>query len=497
MYELSLLFVGLFFFALVGHLLWLMGSALMQAVFGVGAPAESGERRHCAACGKELHFQRCPWCGFDQAHLGARELLDLAATRRQLDRFLDADLLDRQTYEALHVAVDERHARLLGKPVPLRPVDATPVIAVESEAITVHPAAQPAWQNLEKLLTTADTGVDQQALDTYRQAKLDELERLIAPAQLALARLLARSGMHMEALSAFERFLNADAADRHAAVALEAARLACQVDDARRAGWFIEQVLARNPDANLRAAALELQETLALPTAVAVVSPEPAVLLEAQPIETAPAVDWQPEPEPAPRQRRNFAEVLHAFMERSNILWGELVGGLLIVGCSMALVLSLWSKFADNPLYQSAIFTAVTAMMFGAGLYTLHHWKLESTSRGLLIIAALLVPLNFLASASQPAGAGSVTGILFEMGSLGLFAWLLLLTGRVLVPGGGAWFAASVLGASASCLLFPKMLGTETGVWLMPALGLVPVACHALGCGGWIVRGYRRDFVEG
>jgi len=39
----------------------------------------------------------------------------------------------------------------------------------------------------------------------------------------------------------------------------------------------------------------------------------------------------------------------------------------------------------------------VTSAIFGTGLYTEHRWKLPTTSRGLLLIATLLVPLNFLA----------------------------------------------------------------------------------------------------
>ena len=43
---------------------------------------------------------------------------------------------------------------------------------------------------------------------------------------------------------------------------------------------------------------------------------------------------------------------------------------------------------------------------FAAGQYTLHHWKLASTSRGLLVISLLLAPLNLLLLASPGADAG-------------------------------------------------------------------------------------------
>src|SRR5688572_28227209 len=49
-------------------------------------------------------------------------------------------------------------------------------------------------------------------------------------------------------------------------------------------------------------------------------------------------------PLPPPPPRRPFTEVLNSFMEESNIRWGEIIGGLLIIGCSTALVVSLWAQ---------------------------------------------------------------------------------------------------------------------------------------------------------
>ena len=42
-------------------------------------------------------------------------------------------------------------------------------------------------------------------------------------------------------------------------------------------------------------------------------------------------------------RRAPFSSLLAAFMEEKNIRWGELVGGLLIVCCSIALVVSFWA----------------------------------------------------------------------------------------------------------------------------------------------------------
>src|SRR5438132_4851084 len=69
---------------------------------------------------------------------------------------------------------------------------------------------------------------------------------------------------------------------------------------------------------------------------------------------------------PAPvlkQPRKPFAEVLASFMEQSNIRWGEIVGGILIVGCSTALVISLWAQISRVPVLKFLIFTTVTAAL--------------------------------------------------------------------------------------------------------------------------------------
>src|SRR5712664_485089 len=110
--------------------------------------------------------------------------------------------------------------------------------------------------------------------------------------------------------------------------------------------------------------------------------------------------------------------MLAGFMEERNILWGELVGGLLIVGCSIALVISLWQTLEEIPYFPFLVFAAITAGLFGSGLYTLSHWKLESTSRGLLVIATLLVPLDFLVLAGLHGQESSGWEIPLEVGSV-------------------------------------------------------------------------------
>ncbi len=124
----------------------------------------------------------------------------------------------------------------------------------------------------------------------------------------------------------------------------------------------------------------------------------------ALPVAAARAVQkpWVAVPAPPlvePAESRGFASVLQAFMEESNIRWGELLSGLLIVGSSVGLVISLWATLEKAiPYFPVAVFLVATAAMHGAGLYTLKYWRLKATSRGLLLVSTLLVPLNVLAA---------------------------------------------------------------------------------------------------
>ena len=65
----------------------------------------------------------------------------------------------------------------------------------------------------------------------------------------------------------------------------------------------------------------------------------------------------------------------------------------------MGLVISLWATLEKAiPYFPVAVFLVATAAMHGAGLYTLKYWRLKATSRGLLLVSTLLVPLNVLAA---------------------------------------------------------------------------------------------------
>jgi len=174
---------------------------------------------------------------------------------------------------------------------------------------------------------------------------------------------------------------------------------------------------------------------------------------------------------------KSFSNVLNSFMEESNIRWGEIVGGLLIIGCSTALVVSLWAQIAQIPVLKFLIFTTVTAVLFGIGLYTQYRWKLRTTSRGILTIATLLVPLNFLAIAAVSAGntSGPIV-IASELAAPAIFLCLVYFAGRVITPGCAHILSAGVLGSSVGQLLVRHFASLDASPWLLIFLGGFPVA---------------------
>lgn len=195
--------------------------------------------------------------------------------------------------------------------------------------------------------------------------------------------------------------------------------------------------------------------------------------------------------------RKSLAEWLAAFMVESNIRWGELVGGLLIIGCSVALVSTFWTWIAAHPIAKFGIFTAVTSAMFGAGLYSEHRWKLPNTSRGILLVATLLVPLNFLAivGLSQPGSMGVVERVVEEVISLGLFGWLVWLGGRVLVPEFPGILGIGLLGVSMTQIAIHRLAGpaAEMGAVSVMLLGAMPVGFYLGTVGAALIKMARND----
>ncbi|MDZ4852625.1 MAG: hypothetical protein SGI77_25330 [Pirellulaceae bacterium] len=153
--------------------------------------------------------------------------------------------------------------------------------------------------------------------------------------------------------------------------------------------------------------------------------------------EVSPVVE---RPQPAFQQRLK-AGIFKSFMERSNIRWVELISAALIVVCSVGLVISLWSTLSSTSrFFPSLVFLLATFAVHGAGQYTLRQWKLRTTSRGILHIGLMLIPLAVL------------VGILLSrrqeaLPSLDLFTILVLAIGSV---------AYSGLAVTASRALFAR-----------------------------------------
>lgn len=216
------------------------------------------------------------------------------------------------------------------------------------------------------------------------------------------------------------------------------------------------------------------------------VEPQP-VREEARPYESPftpprpvvePVVARQVEPPPP---RKSFAEMLAAFMEEKNIRWGELLGGMLIIGCSLALVISLWSQIEQIPLLKFFIFTAMTGAFAGLGFYSEHRWKLPNTSRGLLITATMLVPLNFLAIAAfaKDISANNPMVIASELISLALFVLMVYRAGKIITPGWAHWLTMGAVATAATQLILRRAVGVETSNLGLCVGAALPIACYS------------------
>jgi hypothetical protein len=246
-------------------------------------------------------------------------------------------------------------------------------------------------------------------------------------------------------------------------------------------------------------------EPIAEPTLPAADTPQtaiaPAALAEAQPTEVAPPIaepvfaeavvaeavtaEVVYDPPVPSTPKRALSEVITSFLARNNIRWGELVAGLLVVVCSIGLVVSLWNPLSSaHRVVPSLIFMSADAAIFAAGLYTVRRWKLRHTSRAVLIIATLLVPLCVLAGMAA-AGAGLDSVTLSDPATLGTIVaglagcgWLLLQSSRSLVGRADALpMTASVIAPTLALPLLPtaaRLLGSNAGFAV-----LVPAICVA------------------
>lgn len=241
-----------------------------------------------------------------------------------------------------------------------------------------------------------------------------------------------------------------------------------------------------------------------VPPLEVVPEPPPAEPVLARPLDAVPPLEMVPELPPdtipvavpvaepvAPVEEPRRGSRLAGFMEERNIFWGELVGGLLIVGCSIALVLSLWRTLEQLPYAPFLLAAGVTAALFGAGQYTLHHWRLASTSRGLLVISLLLAPLNLLLLATPAADGGAL--------DLGVKAVALLAFAAMARAAGRDLIGTNLLPGPIDrrWLLALAVVGAPAAVWVPAgaAAAWLPLACHAAACAAVLggLTWYRRE----
>jgi hypothetical protein len=512
--EILILLAVLALITVVGHGIWVglawLGRAITRTV--------AEEARRAVESGHSERFRgssavRLPSAEKHVESIGD-ESQELEAMARQVRRFQERGELDVPTADRLRAALEARRQALMKPSSPDLPER---VLAVAAPLVSLA-------DRLEELLSQCGD-VRNLTLDNRRQALAwslqltdEEQADLSAPTLLAVARLLSISGMTSRALAVYCRLLDLRPDyEGHAAVALEAGRLAARDGRDALARTLLEQALSEglSPEARQEAehlldrldreeaAGQPAEEQLSASAVIQSATSDANAIPWVQPVEerlrAVPAGDKRepvgestgtttPRPvHPAPAlPKRSWTDLLAGFMEDRNILWGELVGGLLIVGCSIALVITLWQRLEEVPYFPFLVFVAITLGTFGAGQYTLHHWKLESISRGLLVIALLLVPLNLLVladpSRAEPGG-------WLEWGikavALASFAALIGACGRDLLGGlSGVKSPAflltlAVVGAAGSQLFASRLLDPDQPLRLA-ILALVPVACFVL-----------------
>ena len=202
---------------------------------------------------------------------------------------------------------------------------------------------------------------------------------------------------------------------------------------------------------------------------------------------------WQL-PEAQQREpRRPLSEMLAGFMQERNIRWGELASGILIVGSAVGLVVSLREQLRDTiPYFPALLFMLLTGAIHAAGIYTLKRWKLRDTSRGVLIIGLLLVPLNFL-SACILTGQGdaqrSLTDPVYWLAmvvGLVAFAAMTWTASKVLLRRGYLPLALSIFTCSFLVLVYNRVSMPWDSRWQMLLFTLPPVGGFLMGVLGSI-----------
>ena len=211
----------------------------------------------------------------------------------------------------------------------------------------------------------------------------------------------------------------------------------------------------------------------------------------------APTARQEPRPPIAPiippqpiTPSRTLADMLQGFMEESNIRWGEIIGGLLIVICAIGLVISLGAT-VKIPYFPALLFLIFTLAFHFAGLYTHWYWKLAAVSRAILIIALLLVPLGFSAGVVlERADAQPSLPLLLTAVSIGLavFGWIAWSGAKVLTGEGALRLTTAILGCCLGQVVINRGAFPGISPQLLTLLALLPVVSFLIAAIGQIWR---------
>ena len=407
---------------LVGHGLWLLGTAIMRALGIVDPPV--GRGLPCYQCGHSTALKQgvCENCGYRTVAAQRRDVqtaINLVNHLHATGKLPDVDFQSvRSSLQSLVVELQAAHQVDGGRQAELHPMPShPPVFGAASQATADKSSSSPVDQldghgEQPSPSARAETDLPLTSPDT-----VDQLDKSAMP-----------DDDWVEAEIVF------DEVRQHAT----------------------PQPVARHP---LDATPDELDSTVA----------------------TTPQVGTA---------RRTLADMLQSFMEEKNIRWGELASGILIVGSAIGLVISLRAKLAEISeqiqYFPALLFMLGTVAIHAAGLYTLKRWKLRSTSRGVLVIATLLVPLSFAAGIVM-SGVGEnrtpVTSPLYIaaviVGML-VYAAVTTFSARALFAEGWWRLTVVVIGTSAGQLVINRLADVHTRWPLLAATALfaLPLASY-------------------
>lgn len=184
-----------------------------------------------------------------------------------------------------------------------------------------------------------------------------------------------------------------------------------------------------------------------------------------------------------------WTEILAAFMESRHIRWGEVIGGMLIVLCSTALVASFWSTIESVPWLKFGLFSGVTAAAFGAAWFLGRRWKLPTTAQVLTCVAHLLLPLNFLMMAAFRSG-GPAEGLLLQIPALVALGWLSSRTAPILAGSHWKGLTCGTVATAGSILIIDRLVGSNSSLGIY-AFGAA-VVLAAWWMPGFLVGGWFR-----